>query len=172
MATSRCPYRAFGRYLRVQWRLVLSQMCYSVTLCQKEKTNCQKIVKKIVKKNVKKLSQSRWKVVKKFSKVVKKLSKSCQKVSLVILCVTAWTSYWRRTSDRIPASTLWVSAAGKRPRAQQHMAQLHSGHEIAPAICSKSHMKSHTKLACVIRPLRLSYTGGHPRGCLPDHQRN
>jgi hypothetical protein len=29
--TSRCPYRAFGRHLRVQWngRLVVSQICYS-----------------------------------------------------------------------------------------------------------------------------------------------
>jgi hypothetical protein len=37
--TSRCPYRAFVCHLRVQWigRLVVSQMCYSVTLCQKVK---------------------------------------------------------------------------------------------------------------------------------------
>jgi hypothetical protein len=32
------------------------------------------------------------------------------------------TEEGRRTG--IPASTLWVSAAGKRPRTQQHMAQL------------------------------------------------
>jgi hypothetical protein len=53
--TSRCPYRAFGRHYRVQWRLVVSQMCYSVTMCQKVKkeidkklsTSSQKVVKKV-----------------------------------------------------------------------------------------------------------------------------
>jgi hypothetical protein len=96
--TSRCPYRAFGRHLRVQWigRLVVSQMCYSVTLCQKVKTNYQKVGqkekklsrncqkrKKSCQKVVKKFSKSCQKVVKKLPKVVKKLSKSCQQIVIV-----------------------------------------------------------------------------------------
>jgi uncharacterized membrane-anchored protein YhcB (DUF1043 family) len=64
-------------------------MCYSVTLCQKvKKINCQKVVKKVVKKLskvVKKLSKNCQKVFKKLSKscqkVVKKLSESCKKLS-------------------------------------------------------------------------------------------
>ena len=33
--TSRCPYRAFGRHLRVQWigRILVSQRCHRVTVC-------------------------------------------------------------------------------------------------------------------------------------------
>jgi nucleotidyltransferase/DNA polymerase involved in DNA repair len=94
--TSRCPYRAFGRHLRVQGigRLVVSQMCYSVTLCQKvkkklskswpkRKKSCHIVVKKLshscqkVVKKLQKVAKSCQKVIK---KVVKKLSKSCQKV--------------------------------------------------------------------------------------------
>jgi hypothetical protein len=69
--TRRCPYRAFGRHLRVQWigRLVVSQMCYSVTLCQKD-----------TKKKLSKSWPKRKKVFKKFSKSCQKVAKSCQKV--------------------------------------------------------------------------------------------
>jgi hypothetical protein len=36
----------------------------------------------------------------------------------------AMLSHGLATEDGIPASTLWVSAAGERHRTQQHMAQL------------------------------------------------
>jgi hypothetical protein len=51
--------------------------------------------------------------------------KSARKTKLISMwSASAWTSYLRRTLDRIPASRLWVSAAGKCPRTQQHMVQL------------------------------------------------
>jgi hypothetical protein len=63
----------------------MSQMCYSVTLCQKVK-------KYIVKKVVKKLSKS-------CQKVVRKLSKICQKVNFKQLVISSlnFDSYPDRT---------------------------------------------------------------------------
>jgi TRAP-type C4-dicarboxylate transport system substrate-binding protein len=59
---------------------VVSQMCQSVTLCQKKRFFFQKLspsYRKVIKKLSQKLSQ---KLSKSCKKVVKKLSKSCQKV--------------------------------------------------------------------------------------------